>query len=235
MWKMLRFMKAIIETADRIAGNYRRIFEGANILDPLTTWIGPDVRIGPGAKIEPNVQLIGKTTIGARTRITSGSRIEDSTIGADCEIRHSFIEDSTLFDDVRVGPCARIRGGSQIEDGCHIGNYAEVNRSKLGSGVKQSHFSYLGDATVGARANIAAGAITANFDGTDKHKTFIGEGAFIGSGAVLVAPVTVGRNAKIGANAVVKREKGAHGGTIDVPDGETAVGIPARILGRVPN
>jgi bifunctional UDP-N-acetylglucosamine pyrophosphorylase/glucosamine-1-phosphate N-acetyltransferase len=130
-----------------------------------------------------------------------------------------------LENDIDVGPFSHLRKGAHLEDRVHIGNYGEVKNSRLGRGVKMGHFSYMGDATVGADANIGAGTITCNFDGKQKHDTEIGEGAFIGSDTMLVAPVKIGKGARTGAGAVV---------TKDVPDGSIAVGVPARVIRKVP-
>ena len=122
-----------------------------------------------------------------------------------------------------IGPFAHLRAGASIGRGAELGNYAEVKKSRLGPGTKQHHFSYIGDAEVGAGVNIGAGTITANYDGIRKHRTVIGAGAFIGSDTMLVAPVTIGEGAATGAGSVV---------THDVPPGKVAVGVPARVRDR---
>jgi bifunctional UDP-N-acetylglucosamine pyrophosphorylase/glucosamine-1-phosphate N-acetyltransferase len=129
-------------------------------------------------------------------------------------------EDATLEDDVDVGPFAHLRKGAYLCSHVHMGNFGEVKNSRLGPGSKMGHFSYLGDTEVGADVNIGCGTITCNFDGVNKHKTVIGEGAFIGSDTMLVAPVNVGKGAKTGAGSVV---------THDVPDGAVVYGVPARV------
>jgi bifunctional UDP-N-acetylglucosamine pyrophosphorylase/glucosamine-1-phosphate N-acetyltransferase len=146
--------------------------------------------------------------IGEGTLVLPGTVVEEgSTIGKNCTI----------------GPFARIRGGSKIADGCVIGNFVEIVRSTVGEGSQVKHLTYLGDAKIGARVNVGAGTITANYDGKTKHATVIKDGAQIGSGTVLVAPVTVGKNSKTGAGCVVTR---GH----DVKDGKTVAGVPAREL-----
>jgi bifunctional UDP-N-acetylglucosamine pyrophosphorylase / glucosamine-1-phosphate N-acetyltransferase len=134
------------------------------------------------------------------------------------------VEDAVLEEDVSVGPFAHLRSGAHLERGVHIGNFGEVKNSRLGAGAKMGHFSYLGDATVGAGANIGAGTITCNFDGKQKHRTEIGENAFIGSDTMLVAPVKIGKGARTGAGSVV---------THDVPDGALVVGVPAKKARRI--
>ncbi len=145
-------------------------------------------------------------------------------IGAECHIGpHVHIEDARLGDRSDCGPFAKLRPGTEIAEDVHIGSFAELVRSKVGRGSRVPHVSYLGDTDLGADANIGAGTITANFDGTDKNRTEIGDGAFIGVDTMLVAPVKVGKGARTGAGSVV---------TKDVPDGATAVGVPARVVRR---
>ncbi len=203
----------------------RRIVEahmlaGVTMLDPATVLIDAGVEIAPDVVLEPGVMLQGRTRIGADTVIGSGSRVVDSVVGERCRIWSSVIESSEVGNDVRVGPWAHLRPGTSVGDGAEVGNFAEIKSSRLGAGSKQHHFSYLGDATIGSHVNIGAGTITCNYDGRAKHRTVIGDGAFIGSDTMLVAPLSVGTNARTGAGSVV---------THDVPDGMLAVGVPARL------
>jgi bifunctional UDP-N-acetylglucosamine pyrophosphorylase/glucosamine-1-phosphate N-acetyltransferase len=147
--------------------------------------------------------------------------ISNAHIGERCVVFASVIEGSTIEDDVHVGPFCHVRGGSHLEAGVRLGTSAEVNRSRLGRGTKSNHFSYIGDAEVGADVNIGAGTVTCNYDGVAKHKTVIEDGAFIGSDSMLVAPVRIGKGAATGAGSVV---------THDVADGERVAGVPARRL-----
>ena len=196
---------------------------GVTIRDPYVTWIDATVQIEPDVTIEPNVVLRGATTIGRDTVIRAGSQIVDSTIGEGCLIWASVIETSTVGNRVKVGPFAHLRAGCLVGDDAEIGNFAEQKNTRFGARSKQHHFSYLGDAEVGADVNIGAGTITANYDGKRKHRTVIGDGAFIGSDTILRAPLTVGEGAYTGAGAVVTR---------DVPAGKLAVGMPARMRER---
>jgi bifunctional UDP-N-acetylglucosamine pyrophosphorylase/glucosamine-1-phosphate N-acetyltransferase len=196
---------------------------GVTIADPPSTFIDADVVIGEDTTIEPNTHLRGRTSIGAGCSIGPGTLVRDSTIGDRCEVRFSMVEESAVEDDVDMGPYSHLRPGSHICAGVHIGNFAEVKGSRLGRNTRMGHFSYIGDAEVGEDVNIGAGTITANYDGKAKHRTVIGDGAFIGSDSMLVAPVRIGRGAATGAGSVVTR---------DVPDGATAVGAPARIRRR---
>jgi bifunctional UDP-N-acetylglucosamine pyrophosphorylase/glucosamine-1-phosphate N-acetyltransferase len=196
---------------------------GVTFEDPASTYVEPTVQIQPDVTIEANVVLRGSTRIGRDTVIKAGSQVVDSTIGESCVIWASVIEESKVGNDVRVGPFAHLRANCEIGDGAEIGNFAEQKNTRFGARSKQHHFSYLGDAEVGADVNIGAGTITANFDGRQKHKTVIGDRAFIGSDTILRAPLTVGEDAYTGAGSVV---------TKDVPPGKLAVGVPARIRER---
>ncbi len=192
---------------------------GVTIVDPDSTFIDADVEIGQDARIEPWTVLAGPTVIGDEAVIGPGSQIRDSRIGARAHVWGSWVEESEVGEDARVGPMSHLRPGSVVGPGAEIGNYAEVKKSRLGARVRQHHFSYLGDAQVGDDVNIGAGTVTANFDGTTKHETVIGDGAFIGVDTMLRAPVTIGPGAKTGAGSVVTR---------DVAAGKTVVGVPAR-------
>ena len=163
------------------------------------------------------------TKIGRDCVIKAGSQIIDSSIGERSVVWASVIEGSSVGNDVRIGPFAHLRAGCVVGDGAEIGNHAEQKNTRFGARSKQHHFSYLGDAEIGEDVNIGAGTITANYDGRQKHKTVIGNGAFIGSDTILRAPLTVGEGAYTGAGSVV---------TKDVPAGKLAVGVPARIRER---
>ena len=212
------------EVALRRRINRGWMLAGVSILDPESTYIGPEVQLGPDTILLPNTHLEGRTIVGVDCRLGPNTIVRDSTIGDHCLVEVSVLEGATLEDEVEVGPFAHLRQGAYLGRGVHVGNFGEVKDSKLGPGVKMGHFSYVGDATIGEGANIGAGTITCNFDGERKHKTEIGPGAFIGSDTMLVAPVRVGRGARTGAGAVVTR---------DVPDGSVAVGIPARVIRKV--
>lgn len=208
---------------DRILRELMR--EGVTIVDPSHTYVDAGVNVGRDTILLPGTMLRGATVIGEECVVGPNSVLEDATIGNGCVIKASFIEGSVVDDGADIGPMAHVRPGSRIGAGVHLGNYAEVNRSTLMPGVKQGHFSYIGDATVEEDVNIGAGTITANYGdkraepGVRKHKTRIGAGAKIGSDTMLVAPVNVGAHAITGAGSVV---------TKDVPDGATVVGVPAR-------
>jgi len=204
----------------------RHMLAGVTIVDPATTYVDADVRIAMDTTLHPNTSLRGKTSVGEECEIGPDSRVIDSTLGARCRVVSSVVEQSTLEDGVDVGPFSHLRAGAHICSGVHIGNYAEVKNSRLGRNTKMGHFSYVGDAVVGEEVNIGAGTITCNFDGVRKHRTIIGDGAFIGSDTMLIAPVEVGAGARTGAGSVINH---------DVPPNGLAVGVPARIRRKKEN
>jgi bifunctional UDP-N-acetylglucosamine pyrophosphorylase/glucosamine-1-phosphate N-acetyltransferase len=192
---------------------------GVTLIHPEATYIDASVEIGPDTVIWPNTLLQGQTRIGAGCTIGPGSLIRSSTIGDGCRVELSVVEEAVMEDGSEIGPYGHVRKGGHLGLGAHMGNFGEIKNATLGPGAKMGHFGYLGDATVGAGANIGAGTITCNYDGTRKHRTEIGAGAFIGSDTMLVAPVTVGEGAKTGAGSVVTR---------DVPPAGLVYGVPAR-------
>jgi bifunctional UDP-N-acetylglucosamine pyrophosphorylase / glucosamine-1-phosphate N-acetyltransferase len=202
--------------------NEALMLAGVTLIDPATTYVQPGVRVGQDTVIQPNTHLQGSTTIGERCVIGPNAILRDTRVGDDCVVLASMLEEALLEDEVQIGPFGHLRPGAHLGRGVHMGNFGEVKNAYLAPGAKMGHFSYIGDAEVGAEANIGAGTITCNYDGEKKHRTVIGENAFIGSGTMLVAPVQIGRDAKIGAGAVV---------THDVPEGALAYGVPARLRG----
>ncbi len=162
---------------------------GVTLLDPHTTFVDDGVSIGEGTVIHPGVTLEGHTTIGRACRIRSWVRITDSTVGDNVFINDScIIVESVVDNDARIGPFAHIRPASHVKVGAHVGNFVELKKTVLGEGSKANHLAYLGDATIGAGANIGAGTITCNYDGVHKNPTIIEDGAFIGSDTQLIAP-----------------------------------------------
>jgi bifunctional UDP-N-acetylglucosamine pyrophosphorylase / glucosamine-1-phosphate N-acetyltransferase len=199
----------------------RHMYAGVTIIDPATTYIDADVEIGTDTIILPGTMITGKTCIGSACRIGPGTIIEQSILGNGCIVRNSVLEGTTLEEGVSIGPFSHCRPGAYLARNVRMGNFAEVKNSYIGTETDMHHFSYLGDATVGEHVNIAAGTITSNYDGKQKHRTTIGKGAFIGCDTILIAPVTVGDHAYTGAGAVVNR---------DVPPGALVVGVPAHVL-----
>ncbi|HEY46996.1 MAG TPA: UDP-N-acetylglucosamine diphosphorylase/glucosamine-1-phosphate N-acetyltransferase [Anaerolineae bacterium] len=204
--------------------NRHWMLAGVSILDPSSTYIGPDVQLGRDTVLLPNTHLWGRTVIGTACHLGPNTIVRESVIGDRCKVEASVMEGATLESDVDVGPFAHLRKGAYLGQGTHMGNFGEVKNSTLGAGVRMGHFAYIGDATIGEGVNIGAGTVTCNYDGERKHRTEIDAGAFIGSDTMLVAPVRVGREARTGAGAVVNR---------DVPERGVAVGVPARVIRKV--
>ena len=200
--------------------NEQWMLAGVTIVDPATTYIEPAVAIGQDTTVWPNTHLRGATSVGLGCEIGPNTIVDNCHVGNGCRVLASVLEDATMEDGSDIGPFSHLRRGAHLAAGAHVGNFGELKNATLGNGAKMGHFSYLGDAEVGAGANIAAGTITCNFDGERKHRTTIGEGAFVGSDTMLVAPVRIGRGARTGAGSVVTR---------DIPDGALAYGVPARV------
>src|SRR6266567_1821840 len=202
----------------------RHMYAGVTITDPVTTYIDDEVVIGTDTVILPGTMITGKTRIGSECRIGPGTTIDQSIIADRCIVRNSVLEETTFEEGVSIGPFSHCRPGAYLARNVRMGNFGEVKNSYIGSETDMHHFSYVGDATLGEHVNIGAGTITCNYDGVKKNRTTIGDGASIGSDTMLIAPVTVGENAKTGAGSVVNR---------DVPPGAVVVGVPARVL-RMP-
>lgn len=212
------------ETAMRRRINQDHMLNGVTMIDPSSAYIEADVKIGKDTVIMPNTFLHGATEIGEGNVIGPNTIIRNSKIGNRCKILASDLEGALLEDHVDMGPFARLRKGAHLGDHVHMGNFGEVKDSYLAEGVKMGHFSYIGNAQIGANTNIGAGTITCNFDGEKKHATEIGEDVFIGSDTMLVAPVRLGAGARTGAGAIV---------TKNVPEDTLVVGMPARAIRKL--
>jgi bifunctional UDP-N-acetylglucosamine pyrophosphorylase/glucosamine-1-phosphate N-acetyltransferase len=214
---------AAAEEIERRRALERALDAGATVLDPATTRIGAHVRVEPDTVIHPFVSLEGKTVLGEGCEVLPFTRIADSVVAARAVVGpHCDVDGATIGQRARVGPFSRVRPGTVLEEDVRIGNFVETKKATLRKGAKALHLAYIGDAEVGASANIGAGVITCNYDGEKKHKTTIGEGAFIGSDSQLVAPVTVGKGAYVGAGSTVTR---------DVPEDALAVSrVPQKNL-----
>ncbi len=179
---------------------------GVSIADPLRLDIRGEVRVGRDVRIDVNVVLEGEVTLGDRVVIGPGAVIRNATIGADTVIHpYSVIDGADIDGRCVIGPYARLRPGSRLAEGAHVGNFVELKNTILGAGSKANHLTYLGDSTIGAQVNVGAGTITCNYDGQNKWPTVIEDGAFIGSGSMLVAPVTVGAEATVGAGSTITK------------------------------
>ncbi len=181
--------------------------EGVSLADPSRIDIRGELNVGNDAFIDVDCIFEGEVNIGPGAHIGAGCVISNSTIACDSHIKpHSVIENAIIDKNVEVGPFARIRPGTHLCENSKVGNFVETKNTVLGKGSKASHLSYLGDSEIGEEVNIGAGTITCNYDGANKHKTVIKDGAFIGSDTQLVAPVTVGKNATVGAGSTITRD-----------------------------
>jgi bifunctional UDP-N-acetylglucosamine pyrophosphorylase/glucosamine-1-phosphate N-acetyltransferase len=211
-----------IDQEMRLAKCRQLMADGVTIFYPASCVIDADVEIAADTVIDPYVQLLGKTKIGAGTRIRSYCVIRDCTIGDGVLLRPGCVMEASSIDaNATLGPYSHLRPGSEIGEGAHVGNFVETKKIKLGKGSKANHLTYLGDAEIGAGVNIGAGAITCNYDGVHKHKTIIEDGVFIGSDSTLVAPVRVGKGAYVAAASCI---------TDDVPADALAVGRARQIV-----
>ncbi|MCF8998340.1 bifunctional UDP-N-acetylglucosamine diphosphorylase/glucosamine-1-phosphate N-acetyltransferase GlmU [Acinetobacter nectaris] len=180
---------------------------GVAFADPARFDLRGSVTTGQDVYIDINVILEGHCEIGSNVEIGAGCILKDARIASNTKIQpYSVIDHAIVGEKVIIGPFARLRPGTELADEVHIGNFVEVKNSRLEKGVKANHFTYLGDSEVGATSNIGAGTITCNYDGVNKHKTIIGESAFIGSNSSLVAPLSIGKGATIGAGSVITRD-----------------------------
>ena len=207
---------ATVEAEARRRINEAWMRKGVTMVDPRATYI--DAGVGPLGKdvwLAPGVVLRGKTAIGDNVRIDTGAVLTDVTVGDDTYIKpHSVLSESVVGERVEIGPFSHCRPGTRLDEDARIGNFVETKKTHVMAGAKANHLAYLGDASVGQKANIGAGTITCNYDGVSKHKTTIEAGAFIGSDSQLVAPVTVGREAYVGSGSTI---------TKDVPRGALAL------------
>ncbi len=196
---------------------------GVTLQDPASTYVDAGVVVGADTVILANTHLAGETIVGSECELGPNTIVRNSVIGDRCRVLASVLDGAQLEDEVTVGPFAHLRPGTRCGRASHVGTGSEIKASSLGPGSRMGHFGYLGDAMVGSSVNLGAGMVTCNFDGQRKHPTRIDDGAFIGSGTMLVAPVHVGAGALTGAGAVVIR---------DVEPGVKVAGVPARPIGR---
>jgi bifunctional UDP-N-acetylglucosamine pyrophosphorylase / glucosamine-1-phosphate N-acetyltransferase len=205
---------AAVERVVRSRVNAGHLANGVTLVDPNATYIDVDVRIGRDTLILPMTFLEGETRVGSGCSIGPSTRIVDSQVGDRSEVTFAVVLGSRIGRDVRVGPFVRMRPGTVLEDGSKAGAFVDLKNATIGKGSKVPHLSYVGDADLGKDVNIGAGTVTVNFDGYQKQRTTIGDGASIGSDTMLIAPVTVGREANTGAGSVISK---------DVPAGALAV------------
>jgi bifunctional UDP-N-acetylglucosamine pyrophosphorylase / glucosamine-1-phosphate N-acetyltransferase len=207
--------RADLAEVDRIFRERKRaalMDAGVTIQLPETVLVDPEVTAGEDTVIEPGVQLLGKTRIGSRCTIRSGSVLSDTWLGNDVTVEpHCVVAQSRLDDGVIIGPFARLRPDNHLKAGARIGNFVELKKSTIGERTKAMHLTYLGDSKIGAKSNIGAGTITCNYDGFHKFPTSIGNKVFIGSNSALVAPVRIGDGAYVAAGSTITENVPADG------------------------
>lgn len=188
---------------------------GVTVLDPSRTVVEPGVEVAPDCALHPGASLLGATRLAAGCVVHQGAWLRDCELGEGVEVLpYSVLDGARVAAGCRVGPFARLRPGAALEEGAKVGNFVEIKQATLGPGAKASHLAYVGDAEIGAGANLGAGVVTCNYDGVEKHQTRVGRGAFLGSATLLVAPVEVGDGATTAAGSAITR---------DVPPGALGV------------
>jgi bifunctional UDP-N-acetylglucosamine pyrophosphorylase/glucosamine-1-phosphate N-acetyltransferase len=204
-----------------LQARYRKhwMSNGVTLVDPASTYFGSDVAIEMDVVIHPNTHIKGESVLRQGCDIGPNSIVDSSEIGRSSRFVSSYADHARVGANCEVGPFSRLRPGAVLSDGVHVGNYAEIKQSSVGSGTKIGHFSYVGDSTIGVNVNIGAGTVFVNYDGDKKNHTRVGDDVFIGSGSMLVAPLEIGDGALTGAGAVV---------TKNVEPGTTVFGVPAR-------
>jgi bifunctional UDP-N-acetylglucosamine pyrophosphorylase/glucosamine-1-phosphate N-acetyltransferase len=195
--------------------------KGVTFVDPGSTWIGPEVKIGKDTIIHPGTIIMGKSSVSSNSEIGPYTEVNDSKIGSGCCIRHSVLSNCVVDNNVKIGPYAHIRPGTRIREGAKVGNFVEMKKVDFGKGSKSGHLTYLGDAKIGKDVNIGAGTITCNFDGKNKYETEIGDETFIGSDSILVAPIKIGKNCYTAAGSTLN---------MDIPANSLAFGRARQVV-----
>ncbi len=186
--------------------NRNLMASGVTMLDPKTVWVGPDVTVGRDTELLPMTMLWGATTVGEGCVVGPNTRLTNTTVGNNVLLEEVVGVDVTIDDDATCGPRAYLRGGAHVLEGAHIGTHVELKNTVVGKGSKVPHLSYIGDCEMGAGVNIGGGSITCNYDGVHKSRTTIGDGAFIGSDTMMVAPVNIGAGAITGASSCITKD-----------------------------
>lgn len=189
--------------------NEKHMAAGVTLMDPKTTWIGPDVVIEQDVEILPMTFLLGSTSVGTGSVIGPNSRLTDCVVAQNCTVEETVGIETTMESGVTCGPRAYLRPGTYLCENAKAGTHVEIKKSTIGPGSKVPHLSYIGDATLGRDVNIGAGSITCNYDGEKKWPTVIGDNCFVGSDVMMVAPVTLGENSLIGAGSVITKDVSA--------------------------
>ncbi|MDM8270674.1 bifunctional UDP-N-acetylglucosamine diphosphorylase/glucosamine-1-phosphate N-acetyltransferase GlmU [Thermophilibacter provencensis] len=216
---------------DRI--NARLMAEGVTIMDPATTWVGPDVTVGRDTVLLPMTMLWGKTSVGEECVIGPNTRLTNCTVADNVSLEETVGVDVTIEKDVTCGPRAYLRGGAHVLEGAHVGTHVEIKNSTIGVGSKVPHLSYIGDCTMGAGVNIGGGSITCNYDGVHKNRTVIGDNVFVGSDTMMVAPVNIGDGALVGASSCVTKDVPADALYLERAEQRIVEGYAAKRLERL--
>ncbi|MBE5024417.1 bifunctional UDP-N-acetylglucosamine diphosphorylase/glucosamine-1-phosphate N-acetyltransferase GlmU [Olsenella sp. DSM 107455] len=216
---------------DRI--NVRLMESGVTMLDPATTWVGPDVTVGRDTVLLPMTMLWGRTSVGEECVLGPNTRLTDCTVADDVTLEETVGVDVTIDEGVTCGPRAYLRGGAHVLAGAHVGTHVEIKNSVIGKGSKVPHLSYIGDCTMGAHVNIGGGTITCNYDGVHKSRTVIGDNVFIGSDTMMVAPVTIGDGAITGASSCITKDVPADALAIERSEQRIVEGFASRRLERL--
>ena len=216
---------------DRI--NERLMLDGVTMLDPATTWVGPDVTVGRDTVLLPMTMLWGATSVGEGCVLGPNTRLTDCTVADHVTLEETVGVDVTIEKDVTCGPRAYLRGGAHVLAGAHVGTHVEIKNSVIGEGSKVPHLSYIGDCTMGAGVNIGGGSITCNYDGVHKNRTVIGDNVFVGSDTMMVAPVTIGDGALVGASSCVTKDVPADALYLERSKERIVEGYAARRLERL--
>jgi bifunctional UDP-N-acetylglucosamine pyrophosphorylase/glucosamine-1-phosphate N-acetyltransferase len=222
-----------IELAAAEALLRRRLLErlmlgGVTVTDPATTYVDADVEVGQDSVLAPMTFLEAGTRVGARCRLGPNVRLVGCTVGDDATVTQAVAVQAAIGARANVGPFASLRPGSDLREAAKAGTFVEVKNSTVGPGSKVPHLSYVGDADVGAGVNVGAGTVFVNYDGVDKHRTVVGDGAFIGSDTMLVAPVTVGSGAQTAAGSTITKDVPPDALAIERSDQRTIEGWAAR-------
>jgi bifunctional UDP-N-acetylglucosamine pyrophosphorylase/glucosamine-1-phosphate N-acetyltransferase len=202
------------DTNELLGVNERLMAEGVTMLDPSLVWVGPDATVGRDTELLPQTMLWGQTHVGEGCVVGPNTRLTDCSVGDGSSVEETVGIQATIEKNVTVGPRAYLRPGAHLLDRAHVGTHVEIKNSTIGVGSKVPHLSYIGDTTMGSGVNIGAGSITCNYDGVHKHRTTIGNDVFVGSDTMMVAPVTIGDGALVGASSCI---------THDVPSGALAL------------
>jgi bifunctional UDP-N-acetylglucosamine pyrophosphorylase / glucosamine-1-phosphate N-acetyltransferase len=222
-----------VELATAAALLRRRLLErlmlaGVTVADPATTYVDVDVEVGQDTVLAPLTFLESGTRVGARCQLGPNVRLVGCSVGDDATVTQTVAVSSTIGPRATVGPFVSLRPGSDLREGSKAGTFVEVKNSTIGPGSKVPHLSYVGDADIGAGANVGAGTVFVNYDGVDKHRTVVGDGAFIGSDTMLVAPVTVGQGAQTAAGSTITKDVPPDALAIERADQRTIEGWAAR-------